>query len=186
MIVYLIASYLIGNVLTAYWVGKYYNTDLRLYRSGNLGARNAGAVIGKAAFFLTLLGDAVKGATVIMAGRYVEFPEWVVAMGGLFVILGHIFPIWLKGKGGKGIATFVGIGLTYQLSFAIAFLIGFLLFIPLLRSATLSMFFGYIAYIGAIIYFDELQYSWPMLIAIIIIMYRHRFDFKQSIDNFKA
>jgi len=121
MIVYFIASYLLGNVLTAWWVGKLYKTDLRNHRSGNLGARNAGAVIGKSAFLLTFVGDAMKGVIVILAGRYLGYPEWAVALGGLLVICGHMFPIWLKGKGGKGIATFVGIGLTFNLLFAIAF-----------------------------------------------------------------
>jgi len=105
--------------LTAWWVGKFYNTDLRGHRSGNLGARNAGAVIGKSAFLLTFLGDALKGVLVILAGRYFGYSEWAVAMGGLLVICGHLFPFWLKGKGGKGIATFVGIGLTFNVLFAI-------------------------------------------------------------------
>ena len=183
MIFYFLTSYLLGTLLTAWWVGKFYNTDLRKHRSGNLGARNAGAVIGKAAFILTLLGDATKGVVVILAGRYLDYPEWAVAFGGLLVICGHMFPFWLRGKGGKGIATFVGIGLTYNLFFAIAFALGFLLFIWFLRSATLGMIVGCFAYIGAIFYFQEVHHSWPILIAILLILYRHRFDFKQSLHE---
>ncbi|WP_017379458.1 glycerol-3-phosphate acyltransferase [Paenisporosarcina sp. TG-14] len=185
MIVYFLASYLFGNILTAWWIGKYYKTDLRSHRSGNLGARNAGAVIGKAAFLLTFLGDALKGVLIILAGRYLSYPEWAVAMGGLLVICGHLFPFWLKGKGGKGIATFVGIGLTFNILFAIAFSVAFFLVIPFIRSATLSMIFAYCAYIGSVFYFNEVLHAWPILIVILLIMYRHRFDFKQSFDEKK-
>ena len=185
MIVYFIASFLLGNLLTAWWVGKFYKTDLRDHRSGNLGARNAGAVIGKSAFLLTFFGDALKGVIVILAGRYLGFPEWAVALGGLLVICGHMFPIWLKGKGGKGIATFVGIGLTFNLLFTFAFSVAFLLVILFIRSATLSMIFAYLAYIGAVFYFDEVESAWPIIVAIVLIMYRHRFDFQQSFGEQK-
>lgn len=180
MFVYFVASYLLGNFLTAWWVGKFHKTDLRTQRSGNLGARNAGAVIGKTAFFLTFLGDAMKGVIIILVGRYLGYTEWIVAAGGLLVICGHMFPFWLKGKGGKGIATFVGIGLTYNLLLALAFIIGFLVVLPVLRSATLSMLFGFLAYIGTIIYFKDVLGYWPLIVAILLIMYRHRLDFKQS------
>jgi len=183
MFVYFVASYLLGNFLTAWWVGKFHKTDLRTQRSGNLGARNAGAVIGKGAFFLTLLGDSLKGVIVILVGRSLDFSEWVVAIGGLLVICGHIFPFWLRGKGGKGIATFVGIGLTFNLLFALAFMIGFLVVFPVLRSATLSMLLGFFAYIGTIIYFKDVLSSWPLIVAILLIMYRHRHDFKQSFSE---
>lgn len=183
MFVYFLGSYLLGNILTAWWVGKFQKTDLRSHRSGNLGARNAGAVIGKSAFSMTLLGDALKGVIVILVGRYLEYDEWIVATGGLLVICGHIYPFWLMGKGGKGIATFVGIGLTFNQLFAIAFLIAFLAVLPFLRSATLSMFFAFCAYIGSIFYFNEMESSWPLLVAILLIMYRHSHDFKQSFDE---
>lgn len=185
MIIYFLSSYLVGNILTAWWVGKLYKTDLRHHRSGNLGARNAGAVIGNFAFLLTFLGDALKGVLVIFAGSYFGFAEWAVAMGGLLVICGHIFPFWLKGRGGKGIATFVGIGLTFNLLFALTFIVVFLLVFPIIRSATLSMILAYFAYIGSVIYLNELQNAWPIVLAILLIMYRHRFDIKQSLDEQK-
>jgi glycerol-3-phosphate acyltransferase PlsY len=185
MIVYFIVSFLLGNLLTAWWVGKFYKIDLRNHRSGNLGARNAGAVLGKWAFLFTLLGDAMKGVLVIVVGRYFDYPEWAVALGGLLVICGHMFPIWLKGKGGKGIATFVGIGLTFNLLFAITFCVVFILLIPFIRSATLSMIFAYLAYIGSVLYFNEVESAWPIIVAILLIMYRHRFDFQQSLSEQK-
>ena len=183
MIVYWIFSYLLGNLMTAWWIGKRNNIDLRSHRSGNLGARNAGAVIGKKAFFLTFLGDALKGAIVIIAGYYFDFSSWVIAFGGLCVISGHLYPFWLKGKGGKGIATFIGVGLAYNPFFFCAFIIGIAIFIPLLKSATLSMFFGYLSYIITIFISQEASNFWPLLIAIVLILYRHRYDFQQSLEE---
>jgi glycerol-3-phosphate acyltransferase PlsY len=183
MIVYWIMSYLIGNLMSAWWVGKWNHIDLRNHRSGNLGARNAGAVIGRGAFFSTFLGDAGKGVLVISGGYYFEFASWIIAVGGLFVILGHLFPFWLKGKGGKGIATFIGVGLSFDPFLFSAFIIGFAVFFPLLRSATLSMFFGYVTYIVLIITTHELTSALPIILAIIFILYRHRFDFQQSISK---
>lgn len=183
VIVYLIMSYLIGNLMTAWWVGKRNGVDLREFRSGNLGARNAGAVIGKPAFFLTFLGDASKGALVIILGFQFEFAVWIVAFGGLLVILGHLFPFWLKGKGGKGIATFIGVGLSFDPLLFSTFVIGFAIFLPLLRSATLSMFFGYVTYIIGIVIIEELMNVWPLILAVIFILYRNRFDFQQSLTR---
>jgi glycerol-3-phosphate acyltransferase PlsY len=185
MIVYWIISYLIGNMMTAWWVGKIYNVDLRTHRSGNLGARNAGAVIGKKAFLITFLGDALKGILVILIGFYFEFPFWIVAFAGFLVIIGHLYPFWLKGKGGKGIATFIGVGLVFKPILFLAFILGFVIMIPFLKSATLSMFFGYLTYIIATLITYETKHTWPLLIAICFILYRHRFDFKQSLEERK-
>lgn len=169
--------------MTAWWVGKRNHIDLRNHRSGNLGARNAGAVIGRGAFFLTFLGDASKGVLVISAGYYFEFASWIIAVGGLFVILGHLFPFWLKGKGGKGIATFIGVGLSFNPLLFSTFILGCAVFFPLLRSATLSMFFGYVTYIVFIVTIHGMMNVWPIILAIGFILYRHRFDFHQSLSK---
>ena len=163
--------------MTAWWVGKRNKMDLRAHRSGNLGARNAGAVIGKKAFFMTFLGDAIKGVLVIVAGFYFNFSLWIIAIAGLLVIVGHLYPFWLKGKGGKGIATFIGVGLAINPILFCSFILGFVLFIPFLKSATLSMFFGYVTYIISVFLTQEAPNMWPLLIAIGLILYRHRFDF---------
>lgn len=186
VILYLIMSYLIGNLMTAWWVGKRNGVDLREFRSGNLGARNAGTVIGKGAFFITFLGDASKGALVIFLGFQFEFAIWIVAFGGLLVILGHLFPFWLKFRGGKGIATFIGVGLSFAPILFSIFVLGFAIFLPILRSATLSMFFGYVTYILCIVIMEEIMNVWPIILAVFFILYRNRFDFQQSLKKKKG
>lgn len=180
MLFYWLFSYIIGNFLSAWWIGKWKKTDLRYERSGNLGARNAGAVLGKSAFFLTFFGDALKGVLVIYIGYYFQYPLEVIAIGGLGVILGHLFPFWLKGKGGKGIATFIGVALIIEpVSFGIM-VICFIFLMALLRSATISMTIAFSAYAISFFILPSLFSLWPLSIAILIILVRHRFDIVES------
>jgi glycerol-3-phosphate acyltransferase PlsY len=180
MYFYWFISYMIGNFLTAWWVGKWKKTDLRTMRSGNLGARNAGAVLGKTAFFLTFLGDALKGILIIYFGFYYDFSLVIAAIGGLLVILGHLFPFWLRFKGGKGIATFVGVTLAYNpLLFAILALF-FALLLLIIRSATLSMFLAFLSYALICLVNPSLYHGWPLSIAVIFILILHRYDLAES------
>ncbi|MGI2327821.1 glycerol-3-phosphate acyltransferase [Planococcus sp. YIM B11945] len=183
MIIYWLASYLIGNFLTAWWVGKWKGVDLRKELSGNLGARNAGAVIGKSAFLLTFLGDAGKSAAVVGLGFYFQFDLWVIALGGFFVISGHLFPLWLKGRGGKGIASFIGVTLFLTPSLFLVMFVVFFLFLPFVKSATLTMIFSYIAFLTAAVISQEILIVWPLGIAIVFIMAKHQKDVKESFEN---
>jgi glycerol-3-phosphate acyltransferase PlsY len=177
---YWIFSYLLGNLLTAWWIGKWKKIDLRSIRSGNLGARNAGAVLGKTAFLLTFLGDALKGGLIISIGFYFNFTSWAIAIGGLLVILGHIYPFWLKFKGGKGIATFIGVALTFNPFLFGVLVVCFIILIVLLRSATLSMAFAFSTYTLISSLYYEFHHTWPLSLAVLIILIRHRFDLNES------
>ena len=177
---YWIFSYLLGNLLTAWWIGKWKKIDLRSIRSGNLGARNAGAVLGKTAFLLTFLGDALKGILIIFIGFYFNFTPWAIAMGGLLVILGHIYPFWLKFKGGKGIATFIGVTLTFNPFLFGILVVCFIILIALLRSATVSMAFAFLTYTLISSLYYEFYHTWPLSLAVLLILIRHRFDLIES------
>jgi len=177
---YWIFSYLIGNLLTAWWIGKWKKIDLRSIRSGNLGARNAGAVLGKTAFLLTFLGDALKGVLIISIGFYFNFTPGAIAIGGLLVILGHIYPFWLKFKGGKGIATFIGVALTFNPFLFGVLVVCFIILIALLRSATLSMAFAFLTYTLISSLYYEFHHTWPLSLAVLLILIRHRFDLIES------
>lgn len=85
-----------------------YHNDIRFDGSGNVGARNAGRLHGKKAFVVIFLGDALKGVLVILIARYFGFSDHIQLVGLGLAILGHLKPITLKFKGGKGISTFIG------------------------------------------------------------------------------
>ncbi|EEL45628.1 UPF0078 membrane protein [Bacillus cereus Rock3-42] len=131
------ASYLFGNILTAYIVTKWrHNVDIRDEGSGNPGARNMGRVYGKGYFVATFLGDAVKGAIVVSIAKYL-FEDSTFVMLTLFaVIMGHIYPVLFKGKGGKGISTFIGGLIAFDYLIALTLVAVFIIFYLIFKGFT--------------------------------------------------
>ncbi len=113
----LILAYLLGSLPTAVWAGRWLKgIDLRDHGSGNAGATNAIRVLGPEIGFPVLLVDALKGAAAVSMAATVHHhfasPEWYVVFQltlGAMAILGHLFPLFASFRGGKGIATLVGI-----------------------------------------------------------------------------
>ncbi len=112
-VVIVILSYLLGSVSTGYIIAKYfYKIDLKTVGSGNIGATNVMRALGKKMGIMTLIGDALKGVIpTLFAIIYKPFPinQPLVFFCALFAFLGHLFPFYLKFKGGKGVATALGI-----------------------------------------------------------------------------
>ncbi len=102
-----------GSIPFGLIVAKAYGADLRSGGSGNIGATNALRVIGKKAGALTLLGDMLKGAAaVLIALKFAGYEAGVVAAGA--AVIGHDFPVFAKFKGGKGVATSLGVLLALE------------------------------------------------------------------------
>jgi glycerol-3-phosphate acyltransferase PlsY len=120
---YLILGYLIGSLPFAVIVSKLFGlADPRSFGSGNPGATNVLRTGNKAAAALTLLGDASKGWLAMWLAMKVGADGTATALTGLAAFLGHLYPVFLKFKGGKGVATAIGvlIGLDGWLAFAAA------------------------------------------------------------------
>src|SRR5579871_2085542 len=94
--------------------------DLRTIGSGNIGATNVLRTGRKALAAATLLGDALKGTAAVAFCRY-AFGEDAALLGGAAALLGHIFPVWLGFKGGKGIATYIGLLIAFAWPAAVVF-----------------------------------------------------------------
>ena len=105
-----LASYLIGSIPFGVVMAQAQNLNIREHGSGNIGATNVTRVMGKKTGLLTLLGDVLKGVIVVFgaASFYYEKPQ-LIALAGLMVFLGHLYSIFLKFKGGKGVATSLGL-----------------------------------------------------------------------------
>lgn len=150
---YWFGSYLIGTLITAYFLAKRKGIDLGNEGSGNFGARNIGGVIGRKAFFMTMFGDAFKGALSVLIGYTLELSLFAITIGLLFTVLGHVYPFWNRFKGGKGVATGIG-GLLFLTPWgAPLLLVGFLLVMIISRSVTISMLGAFLAYAGYYIYY---------------------------------
>jgi glycerol-3-phosphate acyltransferase PlsY len=123
-----VVAYLLGSIPFGLILAKLFGgTDVRKEGSGNIGATNVLRVAGPLAGILTLLLDAAKGgAAVLLAGRYTNHSAMWMMIAGLAALVGHCFPIWLKFKGGKGVATAAGV---YLALCPLAFLGGLILFV---------------------------------------------------------
>ncbi|PGY11814.1 glycerol-3-phosphate acyltransferase [Bacillus sp. AFS031507] len=136
---FLVLSYLIGSIMFGFLVTKaLYCKDIRLHGSGNVGARNAGRLHGKTAFVLIFLGDALKGGLVILLARYFGFSDPVQFVGLGMAIFGHLKPITLNFKGGKGISTFIGGIIMFEPLLVSVIILAFLVLYPFTKSFTFS------------------------------------------------
>jgi glycerol-3-phosphate acyltransferase PlsY len=109
-VVLVLAAYLIGGVSPGYWLARIRGVDIRDTGSSSTGATNAGRVLGKRGFYLVVFLDILKGlvVTVFVAHVLRGVPDaWQFAVA-LAVVVGHIWPVWLGFRGGKGVATFYG------------------------------------------------------------------------------
>ncbi len=115
--IFVLISYLIGSIPTGFVLAKIFaGKDVRKAGSGNIGATNVTRLLGKKLGLITFAGDALKGCIPMLIGSYIFKPhlsefnfQFVVCGFGLAAFLGHLFPIYLKFKGGKGVATALGI-----------------------------------------------------------------------------
>ena len=114
-LIVILAAYLIGSIPFGYLIvrGKV-GDDIRQSGSGGTGATNVSRRAGKAAGVFTLVLDALKGVTAVVVARTVftgvgPYADWFAAAAGIAAIVGHIFPVWLRFRGGKGVATGVGV-----------------------------------------------------------------------------
>ena len=176
-----IGAYLIGSVPFAVVISKLFGlADPRSYGSGNPGATNVLRSGNKAAALLTLLGDAAKGwFAVWLAARWMHEPI-PLACVTIAVFLGHLFPIFLGFKGGKGVATAFGVLLAVQPIVALLTTIAWLGTAVIFRFSSLAAIVS--AVLAPLIYVVAGQYVWqanlPMSLAIsaigLLLLYRHR------------
>ena len=114
-IICILIAYLLGGICTGYYLVRIKaKLDIRECGSGGVGARNAGRILGKPGFIITLLGDALKGVLAVALARKFEIADPAVSLVLVAVIAGHIWPLPLQFRGGRGIATATGAYLAYD------------------------------------------------------------------------
>lgn len=115
----IILAYLVGSIPTSVWIGRwFYNVDVRTKGSGNAGATNTIRVLGYQAGVPVLIFDILKGWFAVYLGVFFQFsmvsfpdPVDLDIMLAIAAVVGHVFPIYVGFKGGKGIATLLGVGI---------------------------------------------------------------------------
>ena len=164
---YLLGSIPFGLVLTKIFLKK----DIREIGSGNIGTTNVLRTGKKSLAVATLMLDLLKGYfSIIITFTYFEN---LISYSALICFIGHIFPVWLKFKGGKGVATYLGVILALSYKFFLIFGISWLFLSFLFRYASLSSIISSLI-VFVCSYFFNNNFSLILFIFFIIILYTHR------------
>ncbi|MEK6691129.1 MAG: glycerol-3-phosphate 1-O-acyltransferase PlsY [Nitrospirota bacterium] len=164
-------SYLLGSIPFGVLISKYKGINLKEKGSGNIGATNVLRTVGKGAAAFTLLGDLLKGSlSVFIANNFLHEP-WI-AFTGIAVILGHIFPVFIRFKGGKGVATTFGVVLIYSPIVAISAILLWSVVVFIFRYSSLGavITFLFLPAIVSILDPDKMKLYFSSFISIIIIL----------------
>ncbi|WP_391122866.1 glycerol-3-phosphate 1-O-acyltransferase PlsY [Psychrobacillus sp. L3] len=186
-IILLILAYVIGSIPSGLWVGKlFYNTDIREHGSGNLGGTNTFRTLGKKAGIAVTIMDILKGTAATALGLLPIFESTNVhpLILGIIAVVGHMFPIFAKFKGGKAVATSGGILLGYNWPIFVLLIVGFVIVLKITKMVSLtSMILAIVAVIYSIIYYFSVKQDVPLigivLLIAIFIFYRHRSNIKR-------
>lgn len=180
----IILGYLLGCSNMAYYLAKAKNADLRSGGSGNLGASNAVVLLGWKAGVLTAVHDIGKSALAVLAAKWL-FPELthVGAAAGVASVLGHIFPFYLKFKGGKGFASYFG--MTLALNWKLALCVG--VAIVLVTLITDYIVCGTLTTIISVPLYMGFTAGWLAAailgIATVVILYKHRENYPRMLNG---
>jgi glycerol-3-phosphate acyltransferase PlsY len=193
----LVSSYLLGSIPNAVWVGKaFFNVDVREHGSGNAGATNTLRVLGKKAGIIVLLLDFFKGlaaSSILFLQSNVqdgtqEFRQ-IQLLFGLVAVIGHVFPIFAGFKGGKGIATLLGmvVGVSWPVSLLCA--ITFVIIVWISKYISLGSILGTLfspIYVMAIYGRDETFFMYFCLLVALVVIYTHRSNIKRLKEGIES
>ena len=140
MIIYAVIAYLLGNVMGGKLLEKIYKEEFTNKGSGNVGARNAGRVLGPRSFLFVLAVDFFKGFFVVILLKILNVEPKIIYICIVLVLLGHIKPIVFKFKGGKGVATFFGCLAALSLNLFLIMILCTLVIAIIVKSLTIGFY----------------------------------------------
>lgn len=185
-------SYLLGSIPFGILIGKIKGVDIREYGSHNIGATNAFRVLGPALGILVFILDFSKGAIPVLLTKYIiKWPDDYLPflihplIYGLLAIIGHLFPVFLKFKGGKGISCFAGVMILYCWQISVIAFFTFIIVFLIFRIVSISSMVAALMLI--ISYFILRIKDIPLLITIsvmfVLIVYKHRSNIARLIKG---
>lgn len=140
-----IVAYLLGSIPFSYLVARQRGVDVRTVGSGNVGATNVMRSVGRGAGLVAFVLDFLKGSAATFLAMKVSGGAEVPSLAAVVAVLGHMFPIWLRGQGGKGVATGAGAFLPLALWPTLLSLVTFALTLALSRYVSVSSIAGTVA-----------------------------------------
>jgi glycerol-3-phosphate acyltransferase PlsY len=176
-ICYLMGSIPFGLILTKIFLKK----DIRKIGSGNIGATNVLRSGNKKIGYLTLVLDILKAIVPVLYIKY-YFPE-LIYISSLSVFLGHVFPIWLKFKGGKGVATYVGILFSINYILGITFIFTWLIIFFISRYSSLGSILSTMVIPIFVFFNPNYEDEYFYIILFVLIFFTHRENVKRLINK---
>ncbi len=184
IILLILGAYLLGSIPTAVWIGKgFFNIDVREFGSGNAGATNTFRVLGKRAGIPVLIIDILKGSAAVclayLSGFEINSADYVnLQLGlGMAALLGHIFPIFAGFRGGKGVATILGIVVCITPVSCSVALVVFLVVLFTTRYVSLGSIMGGISYpivLGPIMHNHDTTLTVFSIIVAVLLIVTHK------------
>ena len=165
---YISGSIPFGLILTKFFLNK----DIRKVGSKNIGATNVLRAGNKFIAGLTLFLDIFKGLAPILITNY-YFPN-LIYLSGLMAFLGHIFPVWLKFKGGKGVATYLGIAFALSLKLGLFFCVSWILIVFITKYSSLASMISSLIIFLISFFQNNFELNSYLFITFVIILYTHR------------
>ena len=173
IISYLMGSIPFGLILTKVFLKK----DIREIGSGNIGATNALRTGNKLIGYSTLILDVLKAVIPVLYVK-INFTD-AIYISALCAFIGHVFPVWLKFKGGKGVATYVGILFSLNIIFGLVFGICWLIIFFISKYSSLSSLIGSLSTPVYILIFEGSENVFFYVIMFILIFFTHRENIKR-------
>ena len=173
-----IASYLMGSIPFGLILTKIFlNKDIREIGSGNIGATNALRTGNKLIGYSTLIFDIAKAVVPVIYVK-INYPD-LIYIASLCTFLGHVFPVWLKFKGGKGVATYVGILFSINILLGLIFVASWGIVFLLFRYTSLSSIIGSMSVPAYILITGQINNAIFFAIMFILIFFTHRENIKR-------
>ncbi len=187
-IVWIAAAYLIGSISFGIIFSKLFGLpDPRTVGSGNIGATNIARSGKKLPAILTLLGDAFKGWLPVWLALQTDMLMWVVAAVGLAVFFGHLYPIYHKFKGGKGVATALGVMLAMSPMLALACLATWVIVFAISRISSLSAIVtATLSPVYAWFLLPYKNYVMMVLVMAVMLVWRHKTNIQKLFAGTEA
>lgn len=193
LLVGIFLAYILGSIPTAVWFGKLmYGIDVREHGSGNPGATNTFRVLGKRAGTIVMLADIIKGmlatsvAVLLLRLNLIEEQNLVTfkLIFGMVAVFGHIFSVFLNFKGGKGVATLLGMMVAIHYEVALLCVVVFLVSLLITKYVSLSSIISALAFPTFLLFIPRFKTGEPLLIIFgfflfIIIVWTHNKNIKR-------
>ncbi|WP_405197659.1 glycerol-3-phosphate 1-O-acyltransferase PlsY [Wolbachia endosymbiont (group B) of Sphaerophoria taeniata] len=170
-----VLSYILGSIPFSLIIAKINGINLREVGSGNIGATNVARTGNKRLAVLTLFLDSLKGFVgVYTAQQFCDNNDFYIYVSAILAVLGHMFPIWLRFNGGKGVATTLGVLVALNISIALAFVFVWLIVFFIFRYSSLASLAANAAAVIASFFFQKELFLILLTVAILIFLKHYK------------